>query len=89
MEARTILNQEFLINYCSEELKTLFSCTFSKIENIEVCLYSLTQNISNLSVKEMIKTKLFLLKWINILANVFFKAWIHMIKHKGSVAISR
>ena len=37
MEARTILNQELLINYCGEDLKTVLHNTLSKSENIEVC----------------------------------------------------
>ena len=57
MEARTILNQELLINYCGEDLKTLLYNTFSKNENIEVCLYNITQNISNLSIKVVIKKR--------------------------------
>ena len=65
MEARTILNQELLINYCGEELKTVLHNTFSKSENIEVCWHNITWNISNLSVEKMIKYAL-------------VKSWIQM-----------
>ena len=88
MEARTILNQELLINYCGEDLKTVLHNTLSKSENIEVCWHNIARNISNLSVKEMIKNKI-LLKWINIRANAFVKSWIQMIKRKDSMTISR
>ena len=88
MEARTILNQELFINYCGEDLKTVLYNTFSKSENIEVCWHKITRNISNLSVKEIIKNKI-LLKWINIRANAFVKSWIQMIKRKGSTTMSR
>ena len=67
MEARTILNQKLLINYCGEDLKTVLYNTSSKSENIEVCWHNITRNISNLSVKEMIKNKI-LLTCINIRA---------------------
>ena len=87
MEARPILNQELFINYCGEDLKTVLYNTFSKSENIEVCWHKITRNISNLSVKGIIKKKI--LKWINIRANGFVKSWIEMIKRKGSMTISR
>ena len=72
MEARPILNQELFINYCGEDLKTVLYNTFSKSENIEVCWHKITRNISNLSVKQIIKNKI-LLKWINIRTNAFVK----------------
>ena len=65
MEARTILNQELFINYCGEDLKMVLCITFAKSKNIEVRWHKITWNISNLSVKEIIKKKI-LLKWINI-----------------------
>ena len=65
MEARTILNQELLINYCGEELKTVLYNTFSKSENIEACWHNITWNTSNLPVKKMTK-------------NAFVKSWIQM-----------
>ena len=88
MEARPILNQELFINYCGEDLKTVLYNTFSKSENIEVCWHKITRNISNLSVKQIIKNKI-LLKWINIRTNAFVKSWIQMIKRKGSTTMSR
>ena len=51
MEARTILNQELFIDYCSENLAIVLDNTFSKSEDIEVCWHKITWNISNLSVK--------------------------------------
>ena len=80
-EARTILNQELLINYCGEDLKMVLYTTCPKSGNLEVCWHTLlkTQNISKLSAKEMIKKKI-LLKWINIRANAFVKSWIEMIE---------
>ena len=86
MEARTILNQELFINYCGEDLKMVLYNTFLKSENIEVCWHKITRNISNLSLKEIIKKKI-LLKWINIRANAFVKLWIQMIKRESSMTI--
>ena len=51
MEARTILNQELFIDYCSENLAIVLDNTFSKSEDTEVCWHKITWNISNLSVK--------------------------------------
>ena len=44
IEARTILNQELLINYCGEDLKTVLYTTCPKSENFEVCWHNITQN---------------------------------------------
>ena len=88
MEARTTLNQKLFINYCGEDLKAILYITFSKSKNIEVCWHKITWNISNLSVKEIIKKKI-LLKWINIRGNIFVKSWIQMIKRISSMTISR
>ena len=60
MEARTILNQELFIDYCHEDLKMVLYNMFSKSENIEVCWHKITWDISNLSVKEIIKKKILL-----------------------------
>ena len=86
MEARTILNQELFIDYCSENLAIVLDNTFSKSEDIEVCWHKITWNISNLSVKQIIKKKI-LFKWKNIQANAFVKSWIQMIKHKGTMTL--
>ena len=60
MEGRTILNQELFIDYCHEDLKMVLYNMFSKSENIEVCWHKITWDISNLSVKEIIKKKILL-----------------------------
>ena len=44
IEARTILNQELLINYCGEDLKTVLYTTCPKSENFEVCWHNISPN---------------------------------------------
>ena len=78
---RTVINLNLLATYCGQDLHDVLMKKLSKSRFIEESWSNLTCSISNQSLVNKLKEKIFS-KWINIRAHAFVKVWLQTMRLK-------
>ena len=73
LEVRLILNKNFLVNYCGQNVRSVVLQKLTTNEEIDSKWAMLTRVIDNSSLKKALRNKIFN-KWIHIRAHAFVKA---------------
>ena len=83
IQARKILNLNFVILYSGENIKLKVFEKLSENNLIRCYWEKLTRSVGNEDLKEKLKVKI-VTKWIDIRVNAFIKTWVQIIRRKES-----
>ena len=83
VQARKILNLNFMILYSGENIKLKVFEKLSENNLIRCYWKKLTRSVGNEDLKEKLKVKI-VSKWIDIRVNAFIKTWVQIIRRKES-----
>ena len=83
IQARKILNMNFMILYSEGNIKLKVFEKLSENNLIKCYWEKLTRSVGNEDLKEKLKVKI-VTKWIDIRVNAFIKTWVQIIRRKES-----
>ena len=83
IQARKILNMNFMILYSEGNIKLKVFKKLSENNLIKCYWEKLTRSVGNEDLKEKLKVKI-VTKWIDIRVNAFIKTWVQIIRRKES-----